>query len=439
MSELKVLSYNILDVELESNFVPRTMHPSCINAINNSSPNERFISEKTPIQIITDAYLQFHKGFNGISKSDTRKLWAKEDTTGDETKPYRNLKQNLIDIFDNEKANELYNLIKSINYSWVENRLDRVYEKIIKDNPDIICLQEYGNCKDLTNTTQSGGTTFPNNETRDSRQIIEGSLSDKLTFKGYTYQLFSYNPEKKDGDDGVAIFYKGNVFDSSIVKIYIDMDKENQDNYNIYTTQRGCGLLELTLRDTNQKVVICTTHIQTSSNEKVPGDKYAIRRGELQFIKDHINSKYGSTNDMVIFCGDLNLDLNTEKDKEIIDAFEADNILKRIKFKHDNDDLGLVTSYPSGRQEYIDYFFTNCEGKLTGEYKVKSELNGEIIPNGSDQPSDHIPILLTVTIPSKSSGGKSRKKQRKPKRKTQRKKQRKTKRKINKSKNKSKK
>ena len=32
-SQVKILSYNILDVELESNFVPRNMHTSCKEAI----------------------------------------------------------------------------------------------------------------------------------------------------------------------------------------------------------------------------------------------------------------------------------------------------------------------------------------------------------------------------------------------------------------------
>ena len=451
--QLKVLSYNILDVELESNFVPRTMNNKSKDAINKADflsgyaipINTKTDNKMTKFEIIEEAYKPFHSGkFHKEGKSAARRVWGQEEpyTNGEN----KNLIQTLIDLFGNEttdeklpgKATELYNTIKGGNFSWVEKRLERVYQKIIENDPDIICLQEYGNCKDLPK--QKGGTTFPKNQQTDNAsEITEGSLPDKLTFKGYIYKLFSYNPDKSNGDDGVAIFYKGDVFESTVPKIYLDMDKDNQENYNYYTTQRGCGLLELTIKNTKQNVIICTTHIQTLSNEKGP-TKYEIRSGELESIKNYINEKYKNPNDTVIFCGDFNLDLNKPADKAVVDDFEKDNILRRIKYNVNNnnnnalfslsndnkggDDIGLVTSYPSGRKEYIDYFFTNCGGTVSGDYKNLKDIT-DTIPNGTDQPSDHIPILLTIDFPQKPNGGKSRKRRRK----TQRKKQRKTRRK----------
>jgi endonuclease/exonuclease/phosphatase family metal-dependent hydrolase len=410
-NQLKILSYNILDVELESNFVPRNMHQSCKDAILKSPTKNG-----TPVNWDNDfakKYLPFHKGFGGMSKSQTRKLWGGEEANGDNVNP--NLRQILNNLFDEYTATELYNTIKAINFSWVENRLDRVFNNIMENKPDIVCLQEYGNCKDLSSMEkeetipikEEGEFSDEINKKKDSavenedeKKIQVGSLADKLIGLGYIYTLYSYNPDKSNGDDGIAIFYKASVLKGSEFfdnKIYIDMDKDLKQKYKEYTTQRGCGLLELTHRTTSKKCIICTTHIQTSSNEKVKGNPYAIREGELTYIKEYINKRYTNTNDLVIFCGDLNLDLNNATDNMVVTKFESGCILKRIKYR-ETDDIGLVTSYPTGRQEYIDYFFTNCGGVLSGDFKEKKDLNGETIPNGTDQPSDHIPILLTIDL-----------------------------------------
>ena len=460
-TELKVLSYNILDVELESNFVPRTMNNESKDAINKADflsgyaipINTKTGNEMTKFEIIEEAYKPFHSGkFHKEGKSAARRVWGQEEpyTNGEN----KNLIQTLIDLFGNKttdeklpgKATELYKKIKSGNFTWVENRLERVYQKIIENDPHIICLQEYGNCKYLPRqqendsfTTSEKTSTFDisqnqlNDNKREKHALDNSinkdpnfvlSLPERLINDGYTYKLFSYNPVETEGDDGVAIFYKTKNFKISSRKYYVDMDNKIKSKYEVYTTQRGCGLLELTIDNTQQKVIICTTHIQTKSNEKVQDDTYAIRSGELTYIKDYINETYTNTNDKVIFCGDFNLDLNKPADKAVVDEFEKDNILKRIKYNVEHDDIGLVTSYPSGRKEYIDYFFTNCGGTVSKDYKNLEDIT-DTIPNGTDQPSDHIPILLTIDFPQKPNGGKSRKRRRK----TQRKKQRKTRRK----------
>jgi endonuclease/exonuclease/phosphatase family metal-dependent hydrolase len=481
MTSLKILSYNILDVELESNFVPRSMHPSSIKAIIQATPSTDFVfpvkDEKTQtiMNVLGNAYLPFHKGFKTtagveINKTASRELWAKENVTKEETAPNRNLIQKLTDIFGFEEAARLYKEIKDFNDAnnkWDapngNNRLNRVFKKIISYDADIICLQEYGNCKDLPNKSKmqlefekplNNVSTFAyqENVNNDQNAVPEnGSLANKLMLKGYHYKLFSHNPYKNDGDDGLAIFYKDETFIREDNKTYVDMDADNKqksyidkktDKPKYYETQRGCGLIELTTRNSpSQKVVICTTHIQTSTNEPNPkgGDGYEIRRGELEYIKKHIKDTY-TTGTPVIFCGDLNLDLNT-KDKGVIDDFEKD-FLTRIKSRPTDDDLGLVTSYPSLRQEYLDYFFTNCGGTVTGDYKPMSDVvaakkagNPDVIPNSSDQPSDHIPILLTIVLPPQKGGSrKSRKRRRKTQKKPKRKTRRNNKRKISKSK-----
>jgi endonuclease/exonuclease/phosphatase family metal-dependent hydrolase len=412
---LKIQSYNILDVELESNFVPRNMHSSCKEAIFaaagiiDTKQKEDYWNTK-----FAKPYLPFHKGYGNKNKSETRQLWgnpvANTDTVGDQT--YKNLMQILNEEFS-DKAIQLYNMINAINYTWTENRLIRVYDKIIEAGADVVCLQEYGNGKDLQ---QVGGTTFTTTGNTDADTDAEArvrynSFAQKLMYAGYDYKLYSYNPDKGNGDDGLAIFYKREVFDEKVEKKYVDMDAENQTKYTDYTTQRGCALLELTLKSGGQKVFIYTTHIQTSSNEKNKTDKYAIRRGELDYIKEHMNAANYREEDIVVFCGDFNLDLNTPADKAVIDGFELNNILKRIKLRPNEDDFGLVTSYPTGRKEYIDYFFSNRQGTLSGNYKLLSDLNGETIPNNTDEPSDHISILFTIPF---TSGGKTRKR-RKPK------------------------
>jgi endonuclease/exonuclease/phosphatase family metal-dependent hydrolase len=413
-TELKILCYNMLDVELESNFVPRSMNQICKTAILNTMKKDGTrVDWKNDF---ADKYVPFHKGFDGIYKTDTRKLWGSEEANRNDKNP--NIMQILNNLFGESTALELYNKMKEYNYPWVENRLERVFNEIIKDDPHIVCLQEYGNCKFLPSMEKResvkiiGEFSDDINKNMDSsmeNEIQPGSLADKLIEKGYVYKLYSYNPNKQQGDDGVAIFYKGAVlkpfeYDN---KIYIDMDKGLKQQYKEYTTQRGCGLLELIHRATSKKIIICTTHIQSVTNEKVQNAPYAIRGGQLEYIKYYINKNYTNANDLVIFCGDFNLNLNEPADFEIVDKFENGenpNILKRIKYNKESDDFGLVTSYPSGRKEYIDYFFTNCGGVLSAPFKKLNELNGETIPNSTDQPSDHIPILLTISLDNKVGG-----------------------------------
>lgn len=454
--ELKIMSYNILDIELESNFVPRNMHKSSKDAILNAAADaiaklaeeiakkkndpaddayaklaEEIAAGKTTVAdeywkiTFAEPYKPFHSGDEDQkNKSETRQIWSdkNEKTVSINRKDRKNLMAILNEQFPPDKATELYGEIAKINYPWAENRLERVFQKIIEKDPHIVCLQEYGNGKNLQ---QIGGTSFANdnNSAIDAfaeKNVINKSLIQKLMYKGYDYKLYSYNPVKKNGDDGLAIFYKGDIFENDPIKTYVDMDANNQSQYtvakygkdNAYTTQRGCALLGLKLLN-GPRVFIYTTHIQTSSNEKKNrGSLYAIRKGELDYIKNHIQTANYQPEDIVVFCGDFNLDLNNTNDKGIIDEFD---ILRRQKFRSE-DDLGLVTSYPNGRQEYIDYIFSNRQGTLSGDYKLLSDLNGETIPNAIDQPSDHIPILLTIPLGAtqETAGGKTRKR-RKPK------------------------
>lgn len=410
-NKITVVSYNILDVDLESNFVPRTMdgknqkklkdiplisvkkgadidveldklsevfdklflHTTkeqtnkkfVADFIKNAKPNKNDKKEYTLYDLAGNLYSTgFHSGgkikkdanSGPLNKIQTRQVWGESsaaDFVATDDKQTVNLRKMLTEEFikslyksQNSPVNapklqaneasltEIWTNILGVNDAerkWTK-RGPRIVQNIQSKTPDIICLQEYGNCKNK-NMTDIGDSVQLNAESDEQIKALDEQIKelykqikeldaqiktldeqlndelkqqkdelneqkrqrldaleneqaktdlrkDTLPYKlinlnnppTYEYKFFGYNPDTTNGDDGVAIFYKTDKF---IFKEYlsINMDAENvtenaQPDKKPYTTLRRSGLLVLEHNPSKQIFIICTAHLQSDSNER---------------------------------------------------------------------------------------------------------------------------------------------------------------------------
>lgn len=511
-NEITVVSYNILDVDLESNFVPRTMDGinqkklkaiPLINSINEldnlssifdklllhtskNTPNKDFVNgliaksnSFTLYDLAANLYSSgFHSGnkikhANGsepLNKVETRRLWGDKigsgfaSINGEQTTV--NLRKMLTVDFINtlyltppttlpvndDLLNEIWNSILSVNdeqRKWTI-RGPKIVTKIQSKTPDIICLQEYGNCKNKQMTDNSVielvqgkiEENIPNKreylDELENKQAHEEIRKDTLPYQliylgldkeqvakspSYEYNFFGYNPDTTNGDDGIAIFYKKDKFTLK-EHISINMDAanvtENEQTKNPYKSLRRAGVLVLEHNVTKLNFVICTAHLQSDSNERVnPNDnnkKNRVKTLELKLISEQILATYEKYNNPenntsnkppnVIFCGDFNLNMLKPKTEEmsklhINAANTTTEILNEDKFTIQTNTLDLKRVKPdpdlefttySSREEYIDFFYSNMDGSIDriDAYQTRKEM-----PN-TEEPSDH--IMLTAKL-----------------------------------------
>jgi endonuclease/exonuclease/phosphatase family metal-dependent hydrolase len=459
-----VVSYNILDVDLESNFVPRTMDSESqiqlknININGSQINNNLLITDKTKITNLYDLAGQlysagFHSGGlklnssgSKLSKVETRKLWGSSEPTEFVSKNGKitvNLKKLLTAEFINllytnqtkpiENLQDIFEKITKMNDSrkW-STRSKKILEKIQNSNADIICLQEYGNCKNKSMVDDSSIDLPPDIKTKiagfknnpNKRQFLDeieiqnanaetrnNTLPYELIKLGYVYNFFGYNPDTSNGDDGVAIFYKQTKF-NFIERVSIGMDAKIQEEYKNdnengkkYTSIRRSGLLVLKQKDSTKYSIICTAHLQSDSNERLTN---RVKTLELEAISNQLNESYNQyknenkdENPTVIFCGDFNLKLDYLENgglsllnnKEFIVKYDSDSDksnteIRLLRVVPEPVDLEFTTY--SSRNEYIDYFYSNITGSMDANsfYQKTGEM-----PN-NEEPSDH--IMLTA-------------------------------------------
>ncbi len=455
-NDFTLVTYNILDVELESNFVPRTMKKSNADQLkeiklNNASLKNLYgykDSIKDLFALAEGMYTAFHSGGKfidketkeNITKTKSRILWGSAtsfDTSENskDGKVIHNLRGLLdakfleglvVNIPEQSKLDEIFKNIEEENNDvrdWKINRGNKILEKITEQPPDIICLQEYGNSKRLHigGTESTTPANPPNNQVKTREELDNdesnnpeaGSLASKLIDNRYTYRFFGYNPDTKNGDDGVAIFFKTGVFESPKFES-IDMDAdvptkvseliEKDSKIKKYTALRRCGMVTLKHTPSGQTVTVCTAHLQSSSNEPKNGE-YFVKELELTKIAE----KFKEINGNIIFCGDFNLELVKDKDETPVTISDGNIQLDKDKFTYDtNNSIARITpsdsdfKYTSNagtRTEYLDYVFSNLDGKII---TPPPPTEGKTMPNESE-PSDHIMITAQFTIPTNQS------------------------------------
>jgi exonuclease III len=474
-NQITVVSYNILDVELESNFVPRTIDNESKKMLqnilldNSKIPDNLLVSDKSKIHTLYDLAgnlysSAFHAGgiFEGgieLKKSDARKAWgneiAREFSKGD--KITYNLRKMLTYDFIKEIRNESISFTEDdSNYIFdhilkVNNeqrkwsiRSKKIVERLKNSKADIICLQEYGNCKNKSmvddtiigeDASEGDNLKYSDLNKRLSLDTTEqqnaktrkNTLPYELIKLGYEYRFFGYNADTRNGDDGVAIFYKKDKF-SFKDHVSIGMDSEVVTKYEKtkkpYKSLRRAGLLVLEQPSAKNHIIICTAHLQSDSNEQEnnPSDKkYPVKSLELKAISTQLKESYnvdGYNNPAIIFCGDFNLkkdvlesssisglgaktfelvsepntDTEKEKNKTPADSLSEAKELFALSRVEGTPEFKFTTY--SSRSEYIDYFYSNRKGIIdtTEVYQDEKEMPNET------EPSDHIMLTCKFDI-----------------------------------------
>jgi hypothetical protein len=364
-----VLTYNILDFNLASNTILRTMSDT---------------HKKKLIDLVTKENIQkmelmykdyFHSDTKGKSdKNFKRKLWGEniinetslnlfktnfnlnldhikfEDNKlkiGDDI--VQNLKMLMIEYSkDKSKVDELHNIILKMDKEIMDwnVRGHKIAQVIINSGADIVMLQEYGSC-------------------HEKKYQLDGKdirLQDELYDNGYNHIFFLNIKYKKDaptpeeGKEGVIIYYRRDNFKIATLKqslkieerLVIDVDTVNPDydylrvfdidetvinkeiyvknrDNSIYTdsstgkkiqfntnflvaNKRAVGFVKFEHIESKNKVLAITSHLLTDSY-----DKYGlVKIEELKFVKNKLEELMiaeilNPKIEGVIFGGDFNI------------------------------------------------------------------------------------------------------------------------------------
>jgi len=450
-----VTSYNILDPELESNFIPKTMDSDLIKELQKITINE----ELKPITIKSITISNLYELLNYIftnyflklsKRKDFKKQSNEMEVISMNTEQFINklnfdnffIKNNIINIIKllnnninnnininttDEKLNTIYYKIinQNENRIWT-NRCEHICTEIVKNNPDIICLQEYGASHFLKDK---------NNKT----------ICEFLNGKDYNALFFLNKNGIKDSNDyqGVAIYYNRNTFqlndnDNHIhihnIIIYPTDETKNIDKlkpppantevkesdiyigaHNVdytenknYTKYRTAGFAILKHKHTQKNILFINTHLQSPTNDI----DCSIRSVALKNIKKTINDILENTKKLniniyqIVFCGDLNLDLNTDLQRQDIIINKNENNITMII----NDNMTLMQQYTNNNYttynnedgyKYIDYILSNKPGTSETTYITKNESHQsdpELGIINETHPSDHIPVTFKFTI-----------------------------------------
>ena len=447
----KVLTYNILDYNLASNAVPRTMDKTNFTSIE-STPDG-----KNTIKTLNDTYGKFHNNSTtgntpAITKNDKnfkRQLWGENIETNDALDTFKGRYgevdlthitfvepntfslfggagiKNLKGILDSKGVDStIYSAIKSYNDSvndW-DIRGFKISKLIKESNADIVFLQEYGSCHDKQFTDTDTNT----------KQTLPESLSE------YKF-IFFLNPKFKvapSGEkDGVIIYYKPTVFniqlategaaaetDSLVIDTTSDTSKyrllacfDNEVDYRNNSAnakplpvsdRRSAGFVKLTHIPSNKSVLCINAHLMTDSKDK----NGKVKMAEVKLINDKIAEYTGGNlteTDGIVFAGDFNtIYKNGYNDRGIFGAGFTGS------FSNGLTDVFVTTgkersvsSVNNTRSDWIDYIFSK---NLTIETLDYEELTtgGTVtyIPDAT-HPSDHIPISCTFKFSGSTTGG----------------------------------
>ena len=354
--DFKIATYNILDYNLASNTVPRTMDKASFEKLNLLDEDKSF----NLIKKLEDEYKKCHSDTNiNVDKKLKRKLWGsiflseiELNRLKADNPAYKHIVFHSPNIFKyNLPQDPLHNSIvknfkaiiddfftsKGKDPSAPENlkvytdiilyndtisdwkvRGYKIYKKIKELNADVIFLEEYGSCHDKKFVDEEGH---------------EKTLAESL-HPNYVY-LFFINPiYKKDEEgekDGVAIYFKHSTFQITSANrqlnipprsLIIDEEMDNPEfallrAYDIHKNvtffnkpDKKCfGIVNLTHKISKKQVIFTIVHLMTDSRDK----DGSIKRMELKCVFETLNSiqttnklSYNPLIDGLIFAGDFN-------------------------------------------------------------------------------------------------------------------------------------
>lgn len=221
-----------------------------------------------------------------------------------------------------------------------EARRDRLIERILELDADIVCLQEV-------------------------EEYVFRLLQSRMEpfgFHGVYAQKAMHRP------DGCATFYSGERLDLVENKrhLYADGDDAPDSGHIALSTRFAADGRDLT---------VVNTHIRWDNPDARGADHIGFRQ-----VTNLLQKVVPSPPSPVFVCGDFNAEPQTHVIREMIRAGFADAYAERPQ----------PTANSERRAKRIDYLF--FRGPLSAEPAALPEINDETPLPSDTEPSDHLPI-----------------------------------------------
>lgn len=457
--EFTITTYNMLARSLGTNTIPWVMDVSLTTQRRIQEASSYGTFSGWVDNVLKPEYMQhFHKNFASGNYAVMRKFWGAQTcqaardipnelsglewidedvvaytTTQNSTETEhvattmrgickKTLPEDLFRSFFNEIISKEENV-----YTW-NTRGPRIFETVLRNEPDIIAIQEYDSHDVRAEYRKSG--------------CIE-SFSEAMAAVGYSGVFLKDPLLGRDPPSGMGVFWMDNVFETlqgspgmemldcgeigfngSIINVDLEekwhpVKSTNKEAVMMKPSDRRNGAIcRLKHKESGRKVALCTAHLMTKSRDgtrtnRFPGE---VRACELAALKLLVESTV-QTDEAVLLTGDFNTDA-----KEALEvyagrfrspdygktcAFETGFDVDGRKFRWDShvlrDSFAGVhrwgkgvgegkhcTSRNANRIEWIDYVFHDDKHLLPvklGECNTPSVL----IPD-KQNPSDHMPL-----------------------------------------------
>jgi len=313
-------------------------------------------------------------------------------------------------------------------YTW-GTRGPRIFETILRNEPDIIAIQEY-DCHDAQAEYRKPG-------------VIE-SFSDAMAAVGYSGVFLKDPLLGRDPPSGMGVFWMDNVFetlegisgmesldcgekgfDSSVFNVDLEetwhpVKSTNKEAVMMKPSDRRNGAVcRLKHKQSGRKFALCTAHLMTKSRDGIKTNRFPgeVRACELAALKRLVESTV-QADEAVVLTGDFNTDA-----KEALEVFAAsfrssdsgeppcefetgfDTDSKKFRWDshvlHDSfagvhqwgkgvGEEKHCTSRNANRIEWIDYIFHD-DKQLEPVKLEECNTPSALIPD-EQNPSDHLPL-----------------------------------------------
>lgn len=444
MTQVRALIYNILQDDLSSNYVPRTMDEldeALLTEVFGDGAKDKWAAV---VKDLGAEYMKWHPQKTMLTdpagrRLKARGLWGQGDLTKlaglgwqlENTEPVNATTLRVPDPkggpavelttflgvvlrhLDAEKGKILYENIKKVEQLarvW-EVRGPRILKRIIDIQATFVILCEY----DVNILPTDGCATF--------REAMAKHGYDGYGFKGPGQEVA-----------GVGVFWKrdevrlppgsqefpadGFISATTITENWGNIDLE-EPGIDRPMDRRMLAFVRLLTKD-DRPVLVCGAHMMTVSRDKTG----VVRANELAKIRTLI-AQQATADDAVVFGGDFNINSRGRKDEGIWHGGEKKELIgfreeagpptvRRFDWERKGGDQGSLvmrdaygdvvysddscTTRTGTRLETIDYILYD-EAKLTPIEGTRSPLQctAEQMPN-LVEPSDHVPLAISFSL-----------------------------------------